>query len=299
LALSFELRRDLFDAATVKRLAGHYLALLAALPGDPGRRLEELPVLGAAELQQLRLEWNDTARRWEGSRSPASRSPRWSPAGRQARRTRAEVSPAAERIHELFEWQAARRPEALAVRGQGVRLTYGELELRSNRLARALLRRGVGADTRVGLCVERSPEMVVAMLGILKAGGAYVPLDPGHPAARSALVLTDSAVTVLVTEERWLAGLGLAELGGGAGGSAAEEEGGAAGPPRVVCLDREEALIATEDGSPLGAAAAVPPEALAWLIYTSGSTGRPKGVAVPHRAAVNLLRALAERPGLA
>jgi len=298
LALSFEFRRDLFDAATVKRLAGHYLALLAALPGDPGRRLEELPVLGAAELQQLRLEWNDTARRWEGSRSPASRSPRLSSAGRQAGRRRAEISPAAERIHELFEWQAARRPEALAVRGQGVTLTYGELELRSNRLARALRRRGVGAETRVGLCVERSPEMVVAMLGILKAGGAYVPLDPGHPAARSALVLADSAVAVLVTEERWLAGLGLAELGGGAGGPPAGDEGGA-GPPRIVCLDREAARIATEDGSPLGTAAAAPPEALAWLIYTSGSTGRPKGVAVPHQAAVNLLRALAERPGLA
>ncbi|HXO41006.1 MAG TPA: amino acid adenylation domain-containing protein, partial [Thermoanaerobaculia bacterium] len=289
LALSFEFRRDLFDAATVKRLAGHYLALLAALPGDPGRRLEELPVLGAAEMQQLRLEWNDTARRWGGSRSPA---------GHQAGRRRAEISPVAEKIDELFEWQAARRPEALAVRGQGVTLTYGELELRSNRLARALRRWGVGAETRVGLCVERSPEMVVAMLGILKAGGAYVPLDPGHPAARSALVLTDSAVTVLVTEERWLAGLGLAEHGGGAGGSSAEGEGGA-GPPRIVCLDREAARIATLDGSPLGAAAAVPPEALAWLIYTSGSTGRPKGVAVPHRAAVNLLRALAERPGLA
>jgi amino acid adenylation domain-containing protein len=289
LALSFEYRCDLFDAATVKRLAGHYLALLAALPGDPGRRLEELPLLGAAELQQLRLEWNDTARRWGGARPPA---------GRQPGRRRAKTSPAAARIHELFEWQAARRPEALAVRGQGVTLTYGELELHSNRLARALRRLGVGTETRVGLCVERSPEMVVAMLGILKAGGAYVPLDPGHPAARSALVLTDSAVTVLVTEERWLAGLGLAELGGAAGGSAAEEAGGA-GPPRIFCVDREEARIATEDGSPLGAAAAAPPEALAWLIYTSGSTGRPKGVAVPHRAAVNLLRALAERPGLA
>ncbi|HEY6320596.1 MAG TPA: amino acid adenylation domain-containing protein, partial [Thermoanaerobaculia bacterium] len=292
LALSFELRRDLFDTATVKRLAGHYLALLAALPGDPGRRLEELPVLGAAELQQLRLEWNDTARRWgwEGSRSPA---------GRQARKRRGEISPAAERIHELFEWQAARRPEALAVRGQGVTLTYGELELRSNRLARALRRRGVGAETRVGLCVERSPEMVVAMLGILKAGGAYVPLDPGHPAARSALVLADSAVAVLVTEERWLAGQGVAGLGGGAGRSSAWGEEGGAGRPRIVCLDRDAARIAAEDGSPLGAAAAAPPEALAWLIYTSGSTGRPKGVAVPHRAAVNLLRALAERPGLA
>ncbi len=285
-------RRDLFDTATVKRLTGHYLALLAALPGDPGRRLEELPVLGAAELQQLRLEWNDTARRWEGSRPPASLSP-------GSLRRRAEISPAAERIHELFEWQAARRPAALAVRGQGVTLTYGELELRSNRLARALRRRGVGAETRVGLCVERSPEMVVAMLGILKAGGAYVPLDPGHPAARSALVLADSAVAVLVTEERWLAGLGLAELGGGAGGAAAWGEEGGAGRPRIVCLDRDAARIAAEDGSPLGAAAAVPPEALAWLIYTSGSTGRPKGVAVPHRAAVNLLRALAERPGLA
>ena len=272
LELSFELSRDLFDAATVKRLAGHYLALLAALPGDPARRLDELPALGAAERQQLLREWNDTAL------------------------GRGEVAPAAARIHELFEWQAARRPEALAVRGQGATLSYGELERRANRLARALRRLGVGAETRVGLCVERSPEMVVALLGILKAGAAYVPLDPGHPGERSALVLADSAVAVLVTEERWLASLDPRPAAAGAVmGQTAGQTANAA--VAILCLDREAARIAAEDGSPLGAAAAAPPAALAYVIYTSGSTGRPKGVGVSHRAVVNLLRALAERPG--
>ncbi|HXO30493.1 MAG TPA: amino acid adenylation domain-containing protein, partial [Thermoanaerobaculia bacterium] len=277
LALSFEYSRDLFDAATVKRLADHYCTLLAAVAapledgsGSAARAIGELPLLGAAERQQLVREWNDTAMDWR--RPPTPR-----------------LSPSAARVHELFEWQAARQPAAAAVSGQGRTLTYGELEARANRLARHLRRLGVGAETRVGLCVDRSPEMVVALLGILKAGGAYVPLDPAHPAERLALVLGDSAPAVLLTEERWLERLGA---------GASTVDAGAA-EPYVVCLDREREWIDAEESSGLASPSSVAgPDNLAYLIYTSGSTGRPKGVGLPHRAVVNFLRSMAERPGL-
>ena len=160
----------------------------------------------------------------------------------------------------------------------GERLSYGELEARANRLARHLRRLGVGPEVRVGLCVERSAEMVVALLGILKAGGAYVPLDPSHPAERLGLVLEDSAVPVLVSEEGLLDRL-------------------PAHAARVVCLDRDAGgdRAARAPGRWRGSRT---PENLAYVLYTSGSTGRPKGVGLPHRAVVNFLRAMAGRPGL-
>ncbi len=201
-------------------------------------------------------------------------------------------------------------------------LTYGELDARANRLARYLRRLGVGPEARVALCVGRSPEMVVALLGILKAGGAYVPLDPAYPAERLALVLGDSAPAVLLTEERWLerltsGGAGGGNAGGGSrsggsrgngssgngSGSGGSSSGGrnSGGPtaagPHVVCLDREAAAIAACPASAVAAPPA-PPESLAYVLFTSGSTGRPKGVSQPHRAVVNFLRAMAERPGL-
>jgi amino acid adenylation domain-containing protein len=316
IALTFEYSRDLFDAATVKRLADHYHSLLAAIPavaaplgvGDasPRRGIGELPLLGAGERQQLLREWNDTATDWRGTapapetavaapgQDPAAAAPTRLP-GTAARRRgiAARLSETAARVHELFEWQAARRPAATAVAGQGVTLTYGELEARANRLARYLRRLGVGPETRVALCVDRSPEMVVALLGILKAGGAYVPLDPAYPTERLALVLADSAPAVLLTEERWLE-----RLGAGADPAAGAAAGAAAGP-RVVCIDRETGAIAACSASAIKAPAPPPAdESLAYVLYTSGSTGRPKGVSLPHRAVVNFLRAMAERPGL-
>ncbi len=195
------------------------------------------------------MDWNDTARPW----------------------------PAGALLHELFAAQAARTPEAVAVSQGGRTLTYRELDERSNRLARRLRRLGVGPEVRVGLCVERTPEMVAALLGILKAGGAYVPLDPAHPAERLALVLEDSAVPVLVTEEGLLGSL-------------------PAHSASIVCLDRDGGELAAESGAPLERLG--DEESLAYVIYTSGSTGRPKGVQLPHRAVVNFLRAMAERPGL-
>ncbi|MEO7416929.1 MAG: condensation domain-containing protein, partial [Thermoanaerobaculia bacterium] len=246
---SFEYVTDLFDAATMARWAGHLEVLLRGIAEAPERRVSELPLLSADERRQLTVDWNDTARPW----------------------------PAGALLHELFTAQAARTPEAVAVSQGGRTLTYRELDERSNRLAHRLRRLGVSSEVRVGLCVERTPDMVTALLGILKAGGAYVPLDPSHPAERLALVIEDSAVPVLVTEEGLLGSL-------------------PAYSASIVCLDRDSGELAAESGTPLERLA--DEESLAYVIYTSGSTGRPKGVQLPHRAVVNFLRAMAERPGL-
>ncbi len=246
------------------------LQALAAMTAEPGEPHQALSPLSGPERQQQLIEWNDTA-----AAVPSA----------------ARLAPAAESIHELFEWQAALRPEAPAVAGQGVMLRYGELAARSHRLARRLRRLGVGPEVRVALCVERTPDMVVALLAILEAGGAYVPLDAAHPPARLALVLEDSAPAVLVTDEGSLQRLRSAAPGGDA---AAERAGG----PRVVRLDRPEEWGAAADATVRPARPAAPPGSLAYVIYTSGSTGRPKGVELPHRALVNFLSAMAERTGL-
>ncbi|HEU0079781.1 MAG TPA: amino acid adenylation domain-containing protein, partial [Longimicrobiaceae bacterium] len=235
-------RTDLWEAATIERMAGHFTALLEGLARDPERRVSELPLLGAAERGLLLEEWNQ-----------------------------AEGAYLAERtLHGLFAEQAARTPEAVAVAYEGERLSYGELERRSNRLAHRLRRLGVGPEARVALCIERSPEMLVGVLGILKAGGAYVPLDPAYPAERLAYVLEDCGAAVLVTQEALLAAL-----------------------PRhraeTVCLDRDCAEIERESTEAPGDGAA--PGSLAYVIYTSGSTGRPKGVMVTHANVVRLFRA--------
>ncbi|HEY0553140.1 MAG TPA: amino acid adenylation domain-containing protein, partial [Thermoanaerobaculia bacterium] len=244
-----EYSSDLFDRATIERLLGHYQVLLAAAVETSERSVGELPLLTADERRQITEEWNDTAVAW----------------------------PRETLIHELVERRAAARPEAWAVGFGAERLSYGELDARANRLARHLRRLGVGPEVLVGLCVERSAAMVVALLGILKAGGAYVPLDPSHPAERLGLVLADSAVPVLVTEEPLRGAL-------------------PAHSARTVCLDRDAEAIARESARPLERV--VDAETLAYVLYTSGSTGRPKGVGLPHRAVVNFLRAMAGRPGM-
>jgi amino acid adenylation domain-containing protein len=291
LACSLQFNSDLFDGATIARMLRQLETLLLAVAGpaaggadgidggsaggaDGGRLrrpVGELPLLGAAERHQL-LEWCDTAA------APAALA-----AGK--------LPPAAAAVHELFEWQAARSPRAVAVAGQGMELSYGELERRANQLARYLRRLGAGPEVPVALCVDRTPEMVVALLGILKAGGAYVPLDPGHPPQRLRLVLADSGAPLLVCEQRWLQRLGL-----GAAPDPGPTPGAESAGPLAVCLDREREWIAAEEDAPLGIA--VPAESLAYVIYTSGSTGLPKGVGLPHRALVCFLRAMAERPGL-
>ncbi len=244
-----EYRTELFDPATVDRLLEHYAALLEGMAADPGRRLSEIATVGPEERRRLVEEWNDTG----------------------------EAYPRGACVHELVEAQAARTPDAAAVRWAGGELGFAELDRRANRLAHRLRGMGVGADDRVGIHLERGPEMMAALLGILKAGAAYLPLDPRYPAERLAYMVADSGARVLVTQEA-LAGR-LPEFTG-----------------RVVLVDGDdgeehEVRSAPHAGEPEDAALphSPSPENLAYVIYTSGSTGTPKGVAMPHRPLVNLL----------
>ncbi|HEY4589137.1 MAG TPA: amino acid adenylation domain-containing protein, partial [Thermoanaerobaculia bacterium] len=240
LAGSLVYNRDLFDGATVARLGGYLETLLAAAVADPGLPLSALPLLGAAERRQL-LAWGD-------ARSLAT----------------------ADCLHRVFAAQAARTPERPAVSCAGESLTYRELDERSNRLARVLIAAGVRPGDLVGLCLERSPGMVVAILGALKAGGAYLPLDPAYPQERLAFALADSGVGVVVTEESVAADL-------------------PAHGAREVRLDGDRAAIDAQSAE--SPEVAVTPDFPAYVIYTSGSTGRPKGVVVTHANASRLLTA--------
>jgi amino acid adenylation domain-containing protein len=247
---AIEYRTDLFDAATIDRLAAHLVTLLGAIGASPEARLADLPLLPAEETRTLEVTWNDT---------------------------RAEYPREADLVS-LFAAQAARVPTATAVTCEAQALTYGELDRRSNRLARALRARGVRRGDLVGIAVDRGVGMVVALLGILKAGGAYVPLDPTYPAERLTFMATDSGLRLLVTESRFE-------------GVAREHD------CARLRLDADAAAIEAESDAPLGEPA--DPEGLAYVIYTSGSTGKPKGVELPHRAVVNFLYAMRAEPGLA
>jgi amino acid adenylation domain-containing protein len=268
----FRYDSDLYDGATVARMAGHFANLLAALLADPGCRLGSAPLLSAPERHQLLLDWNDTAT------APA--------AVRQPQATAATLG-------ELFAEQAARTPRAVALMAGGEVLTYGELRRRANQLAWRLRAEGIGPEVTVGVLLERTPRLVESLLAILEAGGAYVPLDPAYPARRITYMLEDAAAPLLLTVERLAVGL-------------APELPAAV---RVLNLDvvaplalaaaspSESTVAAQPPGDAGGQAAAVrplPPPAvvsqnLAYVIYTSGSTGRPKGVAIEHRSAVALV----------
>jgi amino acid adenylation domain-containing protein/non-ribosomal peptide synthase protein (TIGR01720 family) len=244
LAGQLEYAADLFDPATAARLLGHLGAVLAAAAADPDRPLSALPLLAEAERRQVLAEFNRTAADFPRDRC----------------------------VHELFAEQAARTPAAVAVACGRRRLTYAELDRRADRLAARLRALGAGPGSLVALCLERSPEMVVALLGVLKAGAAYVPLDPAYPPERLAFMLADARPPVLLTQRPLLARL----------------------PPfagRALCLGPG----GLPPGGPAPARPAPAParrpapEDLAYVVYTSGSTGAPKGVAVPHRALANYL----------
>lgn len=249
-ALVFD-RRALADA-DAERMAGHLTTLLAGIASQPAGPLECAPLLTAAERHQQLIEWNATE---------------------------AEYARGAT-VHDLIRAQALRTPDAHAVEFDGARLSYGELLARGEALAERLRGLGVGSDVLVGLCAERSPELVVGLLGVLLAGGAYVPIDASYPAERMRFMLSDAGVRVLLTQRALLSRL---------------PEHGAS----VVLLD-DAATPATTGGPPAdvvaregaGAAAGVTPataSSLAYVIYTSGSTGQPKGVMVEHRGVVNYL----------
>jgi amino acid adenylation domain-containing protein len=180
-------------------------------------------------------------------------------------------------VHQLFEAQVERTPEAIALRFGGMQLTYRELNARANQLARFLARRGATPGVLVGIAVDRSPDMVVALLGILKSGAAYLPLDPGYPYDRLQFMIEDAGVSLTVRQHR--------------PGARALPQNDAA-----VCLDSDRPAIAREDAANFSSGAR--PQDLAYVIYTSGSTGKPKGVQIPHGAAVNFLTSMAHQPGL-
>ncbi|HEX3554229.1 MAG TPA: amino acid adenylation domain-containing protein, partial [Thermoanaerobaculia bacterium] len=234
-----------YDAAAlpplqVAALGESFVAVLSEMTAHPARSCRDLAAFGEARLHQILCEWNDTAR-----------------------------PPVSATLGELFAVQVRRTPDAVAVEADGRRLSYGELDTLANRLGHRLRELGVGPEVGVGLCLERSLEMVVATLATVKAGGFYVPLDPAYPAERLALMLEETAVAVLITRSRWLSALP-------AHGS------------QVVCLDLEAAEIARRSA----ADPAVPtsPDNLLYVMFTSGSTGRPKGVAAVHRGVVRLVQ---------
>jgi amino acid adenylation domain-containing protein len=256
LKATFEYATDLYDAATIARMLGHFETLLCGIAADPDQRLSHLPILSGAERRRVVVEWNDTAAPY----------------------------PDQERVHDLFCAQVRRTPDAVAVTFDGRQLTYGELDSRANQLAHYLQGLGVGPDAVVGICLERSLEMAVAVLGVLKAGGAYLPLDPAYPAERLAFMLADARSPVLLTHKRLPPARGERSP---AAAASAVPAASTAPRARVIRLDADwEAIAGASDAEPECAAT---PDSLAYVIYTSGSTGTPKGVAMPHRPLVNLI----------
>nr|QEO74475.1 AMP-dependent synthetase and ligase [uncultured bacterium] len=242
LTCSLEYNADLFERATAERVAAHYARLLEAAAADPGRRAGELPLLTGDERRQALA---------------------------QSRGRRADY-PAGALLHEEFERQAARTPDATALVFGAESLTYAQLDARAEALARLLRRRGVGPESLVGLVCERSVEMVVALVGVLKAGGAYVPLDPEYPAERLRQMVEDSRPVLLLTH------------------AAARDAARGLGV-EVVALDALAAADAEDEGAPACARPGGAPDNTAYVIYTSGSTGVPKGVGVTHAGICNRL----------
>lgn len=239
---------DLFDASRIERLLKNYEVLLEGIVANPLQQIAELPLLTEDE-RFLLAEVNDT----------------W-----------AEY-PEGMRIHELFEEQAACRPDAIAICDEGRELTYGELNRQANELAEYLRRRGVGPETTVGILLERSLEMVVALLGVLKAGGAYLPLDLNYPKQRLALMLEETQVGLILTQEQWQESL--PEFNG-----------------EVLRLDSDSvwssSFSLSAENSSLKAELKTSADSLAFVFYTSGSTGKPKGVMATQRSAVNYLTSI-------
>ena len=240
LLCNFQYNTDLFEDATIERMSGHYETLLEGIVAGPEQRLSKLPLLTEAERHQLLVAWNDTRTDYPNDKP----------------------------IHQLFEAQVERTPEAVAVIFEDQQLTYRELNDRANQLAHHLRRVGVGLETFVGIFVERSLEMVVGVLGVLKAGGAYVPLDSSYPKERLAFMMEDTQVVVLLTQRSLIESLPKCTA-------------------KVICLDSDWDLI--EQESKKNPICNVSADDLAYINYTSGTTGQPKAVEVLHRGIARLL----------
>ena len=249
---SLEYNTDLFDAERIQRMLSHFQHLLESIAENPARSISELPMLSEQERHRMLVEWNDTTLEY----------------------------PAGICLHHFFERQAERTPDAVAVLfadsdASETRLTYRELNQEANRLADRLQALGVQPDTRVGLCVERSIHMAVALLAILKAGGAYVPLDPSYPKERLGFMMSNAKMSVLLTQQHLQAQLPASGV-------------------QTICLDAEDFSSESTENPSCG----ITPEHLLYVIYTSGSTGTPKGVAMPHRPLANLIQWQLEHTGI-
>jgi amino acid adenylation domain-containing protein len=243
--LSVEYSTDLYGEGTIDRMASHYINLLSSIVTSPAVSVSHLDMLTESEEQTLLESFNETAAEFPKNKS----------------------------IIDLFEIQAEERPEAIAVVFEDERLTYKELNRRSNQVAHYLQSKGVKTETLVPVCVERGLEMLIGILGIMKAGGTYVPIDPDYPADRISYMLEDSGAELALTSK------------------GSREKLGAAGI-QTIMLDEDWAEIEKEkDSNP---ATRVSADQLAYVIYTSGSTGKPKGVMIEHRSVVNLLVSIAK-----
>jgi len=249
MVLLTEYNSDLFDATTIQRMNGHLSTLLEGIVSNPKQTIAELPLLTESERHQLLVEWNNTQVDYPQDKC----------------------------IHQLFEEQVERTPDAVAVVFEEEELTYRELNCWANRLGHYLQKLGIKPDAIVGIYVERSLEMIVGLLGILKAGGAYVPIDPVYPQERVRYILSNSQAKLLITSSQLLSSLPNPEI-------------------QVICLDTQREVISLE--SPENPQSKVKPDNLSYVIFTSGSTGQPKGVEICHQSLVNFVNSIDDRPEL-
>ncbi|QYX31215.1 non-ribosomal peptide synthetase [Sphaerospermopsis torques-reginae] len=238
----WEYRTDLFAVETIDRMIGHFQTLLDHIIAQPQKPIHELSILTTSEHHQLLVEWNQTQVEYP-----------------QAKQNQC--------LHQLFELQVEKTPDAVAVVFENQSLTYRQLNQRANQLAHYLQSLGVKPDVLVGICIERSLEMVIGLLGILKAGGAYVPLDPNYPQERLTFMLEDAQISMLLTQKQLRESLDIPSVS------------------NIICLDSDWEIIAQQNTENL--VSNLVGENLAYLIYTSGSTGKPKGVMITHRAICN------------
>jgi len=266
-----EYNSDLFEAATIGRMLGHFATLLAAIVADPQQGIASLPILTEAERRQLLVEWNDTASGVRG----------------QGARVRSGITDAC--LHELVEAEVARVPEAIAVVFEGQHLTYAELNRQANRLAHRLRQLGVGPDVLVGICVDRSLELVIGLMAVLKAGGAVVALDPTYPQDRLAFMIAEARMPVLLTTSMYNLRFTIDDL-------EASDRPIVNRKSKIVNLDADWPQIARQPAT--NPTSGVMLDHLMYAMYTSGSTGMPKCIGVAHRAFLNLLAWQATHPTL-
>ena len=249
MAITFNYSTDIFDESTIERMADHLRVLFEDIAAHPKRRISDLAILGVAEKRRLLFDWNATDSTW--SLEPYHC------------------------VHELIETQARLHPNAIALKFENEILTYGELDRQANQLAHFLISQGITLETRVGLYMERSLEMIVGLLGIMKAGGAYMPLDREYPWERLVYMLKDSGAKILLTKSTLL------------------PESAQVQDVRIICLDRDFDLIRLEKEENPGIP--VNQSNLVYVIYTTGSTGKPKGVEIEHRELLNYVFSIRER----